>query len=135
MVATAKLCAHSPPRAHRPLVHVWYGRWHAARCRGPAAKSLRQCGYCELLPAASFCPAAVGAAWAASNGTGTQGAGVNVLVFEKLLRSLCNWKGPVSVVGLSAAISSTAPQPGASTVIARNPRTTTLLLATAVPIS
>jgi len=46
----------------------------------------------------------------------------NVLVFEKLLRSLCNWKGPLSVVGPSAAISSTAPQPAASTVIARNPR-------------
>jgi hypothetical protein len=35
---------------------------------------------------------------------------------------LCNWKGPLSVVGPSAAISSTAPQPAASTVIARNPR-------------
>ena len=87
-----------------------------------AAKSLRRCGHSALLPAGSFCPAAAGAAWAASNGTGTQGAGLNVLVFEKLLRSLCNWKGPLSVVGLSAAISSTAPQPAASTVIARNPR-------------
>ena len=87
-----------------------------------AAKSLRRCGHSALLPAGSFCPAAAGAAWAASNGTGTQGAGLNVLVFEKLLRSLCNWKGPLSVVGPSAAISSTAPQPAASTVIARNPR-------------
>jgi hypothetical protein len=107
-------------RANPPARSRSRGGGQGSPFHARAAKSLRRCGHCALLPAGS--PTAAGAAWAASNGTGTQGAGVNVLVFQKLLRSLCNWKGPLSVVGLSAAISSTAPQPAASTVIARNPR-------------